>query len=150
MFRGVRFGTVFRVLYFGFGDLDLPSFYMLNNYVMVDFKELDVWREAKQLAIATYRFTECFPKHELFGLTSQMRRSAVSIPSNIAEGSGRRTNKDKAQFMYTARGSLFELETQIVIAHELAFIPAFDFDNLHSQIIKCRQLINGYINYLEK
>ena len=117
---------------------------------MVDFKELDVWREAKQLAIATYRFTEHFPKHELFGLTNQMRRAAVSIPSNIAEGNGRRTNKDKAHFMYTARGSLFELETQVVIAHELSFMPENDYKDLNLQILKCRKLINGFISYLEK
>ncbi|MCC6459788.1 MAG: four helix bundle protein [Saprospiraceae bacterium] len=117
---------------------------------MVDYKELDVWKEAKQLAIATYRFSETFPKHKVFGLSSQLRRAAVSIPSNIAEGCGRRTNKDKAQFMYTARGSLFELETQILIAHELNCIAEPTLSAILSKIIKCRQLINGYINYLEK
>ncbi|MBK8425542.1 MAG: four helix bundle protein [Lewinellaceae bacterium] len=106
---------------------------------MIDFKELDVWREAKHLAITTYKFTETLPKHELFGLTNQMRRAAVSMPSNIAEGNGRRTNKDKAQFLYTARGSLFELETQIVIAHELDYISDNALDSLNIQIQRCRK-----------
>lgn len=117
---------------------------------MKDFKELNVWREAKHLAINTYKCTENFPKHELFGLVNQMRRSAVSIPSNIAEGNGRRTNKDKAQFLYTARGSLFELETQIVISYELNFISDSTLDSLNYQIQTCRKLINGFINYLEQ
>jgi four helix bundle protein len=117
---------------------------------MIDFKELDVWREAKYLAVTTYKCTENLPKHELFGLTNQMRRAAVSMPSNIAEGCGRRTNKDKAQFMYTARGSLFELETQIFIAHELDYISDTALDSLNIQIQRCRKLINGYINYLER
>ncbi len=117
---------------------------------MLDFKELDVWRETKYLAITTYKITENFPKRELFGLTNQMRRASVSIPSNIAEGSGRRTNKDKAQFMYMARGSIFELETQITIAYDLDFISETGLVSLNLQIQKCRKLINGYINYLER
>ncbi|MFN4254787.1 MAG: four helix bundle protein [Saprospiraceae bacterium] len=117
---------------------------------MQDFKELDVWREAKILAVSIYKLTEPFPKHELFGLTNQMRRAAVSIPSNIAEGTGRRTPKDKAQFMYTSRGSLFELETQIVIARELNYLSEEDFNQISQSIIKYRQLINGFINYLER
>jgi four helix bundle protein len=117
--------------------------------MMQDFKSLDVWREAKSLVLIIYKITETFPKHELFGLTNQMRRSAVSIPSNIAEGIGRRTNKDKTQFLYTSRGSLFELETQYIIAHELLYITIEDFNTLTNQVIKCRQLINGYINYLK-
>jgi len=117
---------------------------------MQDFKELAVWREAKILAVSVYKLTEPFPKHELFGLTNQMRRAAVSIPSNIAEGIGRRTSKDKAQFMYTSRGSLFELETQMIIARELNYLPADEFNQISERITKCRQLINGFINYLER
>ena len=117
---------------------------------MLDFKELDVWKETKHLAILVYRCTENFPKHELFGLTNQMRRASVSIPSNIAEGCGRRTDKDKSQFMFTARGSLFELETQILISKELSFLSVIDFEKLSLQIVKCRNLINGYLNYLDK
>jgi four helix bundle protein len=117
---------------------------------MIDFKELNVWRESKHLAILIYKLTESFPKHELFGLTNQMRRAAVSIPSNIAEGNGRRSNKDKIQFIYIARGSLFELETQVILSVELTFISQEHFHNLNLQILNCRRLINGYINYLEQ
>lgn len=117
---------------------------------MYDFKDLDVWREAKKLVVDVYKLTEQFPKHELWGLTNQMRRAAVSIPSNIAEGMGRRTNKDKVQFLYVSRGSLFELETQIHIAKDLSFLSDVGFNEVIPQIIKSRQLINGYINYLGK
>lgn len=118
--------------------------------MLQDFKDLHVWREAKTLALLIYKATESFPKHELFSLTNQMRRAAVSIPSNIAEGTGRKTNKEKAQFSYISRGSLFELETQTVIAFELTYLSKDDFDKISEQVVKCRQLINGYINYFEK
>lgn len=117
---------------------------------MKDFKELLVWQESKKLAILIYRLTEIFPKHELFGLTSQIRRAAVSVPSNIAEGTGRKTQKEAAQFCYVSRGSLFEVETQLIIALELNYLDNEKFSNIEFLIVKCRQLINGFINYLEK
>ena len=85
-------------------------------------KDLRVWQQAMRLATDTYRATGSFPKHEVYGLSQQMRRAAVSIPSNIAEGKGRRTDRDFRQFLFTARGSLLELETQIMIAHELDYL----------------------------
>jgi four helix bundle protein len=116
---------------------------------MKDFKDLDVWKASKQLAVIFYKNTENFPKHELFGLTNQMRRAAISISSNIAEGCGRKTAKDTTQFLYISRGSLFELESQLIIAFELNYILQEPYDQLNEQIIKCRQLINGFINYYE-
>lgn len=117
---------------------------------MKDFKELTVWQEAKKLSIEIYKITEIFPKYELFGLTSQIRRASISIVSNIAEGVGRNTKKETAQFCYISRGSLFEVETQLLIALELNYLEISQFNTLENQIIKCRQLINGFINYLEK
>ena len=91
---------------------------------------LDAWRLARQLVGAVYRLTQAFPKEELFGLTSQMRRAAVSVPSNIAEGSARTGEREFAQFLNVARGSLSELETQLIIASDLGYIsienPVFD------------------------
>jgi len=86
-------------------------------------ESLAAWRESMALVKAVYATTRSFPKEELFGLTSQMRRAAVSIPSNIAEGAARASRKEFAQFLNVAKGSLSELETQLLISVDLGFIP---------------------------
>jgi four helix bundle protein len=86
------------------------------------FKDLRVWQQAMKLAADTYRATAGFPKHEVYGLSQQMRRAVVSIPSNIAEGKGRQTDREFRHFLFTARGSLLEFETQAMIARELQYI----------------------------
>ena len=83
------------------------------------FRDLSVWKKSMQMAVAVYRLTEGFPKEEIYGLTSQMRRAAVSIPSNIAEGHGRLGSNEYRQFLGVARGSNFELQTQLEIARAL-------------------------------
>lgn len=87
-------------------------------------EKLDAWREAMQLVKVVYTATQSFPKEELFGLTSQTRRSAVSVPSNIAEGSARASRRELAQLLNVAKGSLSELETQLLIAAELGYLDA--------------------------
>jgi four helix bundle protein len=87
------------------------------------YRDLRVWQRALDLVIDVYDETRGFPKEELYGLVSQMRRAAVSIPSNIAEGKGRLTDRDRAHFFCQARGSLLELEIQIRIAQRLQYIP---------------------------
>lgn len=86
------------------------------------YRDLRVWQHSMELVVRVYTATQCFPKQEVYGLVSQMRRAAVSIPSNIAEGKGRLTDRDRAHFFSQARGSLLELETQILIAEKLNFI----------------------------
>ena len=86
------------------------------------YRDLRVWQSGMDLVVSVYRETQGFPKEELYGLTSQMRRASVSIPSNIAEGKGRSTDRDRALFFCHARGSLLELETQILIAERLKFL----------------------------
>ena len=86
------------------------------------YRDLRVWQRSMDLVIAVYSATAAFPKQELYGLVSQMRRSAVSIPSNIAEGKGRLTDRDRAHFFSQARGSLLELETQVMIAERLNYL----------------------------
>jgi four helix bundle protein len=86
------------------------------------FKDLRVWQEAMKLSVAEYHQTARFPKHELYGLTQQMRRAAVSVASNIAEGKGRGTDRDFGHFLFHARGSLLELQTQILIAEQLGYL----------------------------
>ena len=105
------------------------------------FKELKVWQKAINLVTDTYTKSQNFPKEELYGLTSQIRRSAVSIPSNIAEGCGRKTNKDFANFLGIALGSAFELETQLIIAKNLNFLSVNDFGNFESEIQHIHNMI---------
>lgn len=114
----------------------------------MDHKELDVWKKSIDLVELIYSLTSSFPESERFGLTSQMRRAAVSISSNIAEGSARKSNKELLQFLNIALGSLAELETQYIIVLRLAFV---------TQNKKCEMLMNeqkrlllGYRNYIKK
>ena len=111
----------------------------------VQHHSLDAWREAVNLAKMVYRNTGGFPKAELFGLTSQIRRSAVSVPSNIAEGAARLTQRDFLRFLGIARGSLMELETGVVIAAEVGFLEKPEFDELTSQIERVFTFLSGLI-----
>jgi four helix bundle protein len=108
-----------------------------------DYRELIVWQKAMTLVELLYRQTRSFPKEELYGLTSQMRRAAVSVPSNIAEGQGRRTTRDFIHFLSIARGSLKELETQILISHRLRYINEAQQSELVSATEEVGRLISG-------
>lgn len=110
-------------------------------------KDMEVWKQAMELVFKIYRLTESFPKDEMFGIISQMRRCAVSIPSNIAEGCGRFSNKETLRFVSIALGSIAELETQILIAIELKFIN--DAENIIEQIKKVNALLIGFKKHLE-
>lgn len=114
----------------------------------MDHKELDVWKYSMDLVIAIYRVTKLLPDSEKFGLTSQMRRAAVSIPSNIAEGSARKGDKELIQFLYIAIGSLSELETQYLIAVRLEFIEKEVV--LEKQLVDVKRLLLGFKNYIDK
>lgn len=110
------------------------------------YEDLKVWRRAMDLVLCVYRCTGLFPKQEIYGLTSQMRRSAVSVPSNIAEGKGRFSRKELVQFLFHARGSLLELRTQITIAKELGFLSSLDGETLTTLACEVGRLPNGLIN----
>jgi four helix bundle protein len=110
------------------------------------FRELVVWQKAMNLVTEIYRVTQKFPKEEIFGLISQLRRAAVSVPSNIAEGQGRLTEKEFRQFLGNARGSLAEVETQITIAKNLGFLDDPDFQNLSAKITEVARVLNGLIS----
>jgi four helix bundle protein len=106
---------------------------------MHNFRNLDVWKKSLQLTKSIYLTTSDFPKHEQWGLTSQMRRSAVSISSNIAEGSSRKSNKDFIRFLEISLGSAFELETQVITSKEVEFITEdklIEINNLITEIQK--------------
>ena len=108
---------------------------------MSDYKDLEVWKRSIDLTKSIYTLTSSFPDTEKFGLTNQMRRSSVSIPSNIAEGSARSTNKDFAHFLSIALGSACELETQVILSKELNFSK--DIDILLVEITIIRKMINA-------
>jgi len=114
------------------------------------YRRLEVWRESVQLAIETYTATQDFPRHELYGLSSQMRRAAVSIPSNIAEGRGRGTKRDFCRFALQARGSLFELQTQITIAEALGYTTPQLVEALTRRSETVVRLLNGLVRYLQQ
>lgn len=112
------------------------------------YRELLVWRKAKNLAILVYRETEIFPNTERFGLTSQIRRAAVSIASNIAEGQGRLTKGEFRQFLGQARGSILELETQLAIAYELGYVAETKYQLLDTETFQILGLLNRLIESL--
>lgn len=109
------------------------------------YRELLVWQKAKALAVHVYRSTEHFPKNETYGLTSQIRRVAVSVVSNIAEGQGRLTSGEFSHFLGQARGSLLELETQLDIAVDLAYLEQSEHNNLGHAIYEVLGLLNRLI-----
>ena len=110
-------------------------------------KDLEVWKISVDLAVDIYKMTENFPKEETYGLISQMRRSAVSIPSNIAEGAARKHKKEFIQFLYIGLGSLSEAETQIILAERLGYIS--DTSELYEKISSIKKMLNGLIAHLE-
>ena len=109
------------------------------------YRDLVVWQEAKALAVHVYTASEQFPKHEVYGLTSQVRRAAVSVVSNIAEGQGRLTKGEFLQFLGHSRGSLLELLTQLEIAVELKYLRAPDFHILDQKASHVLRLLNGLL-----
>jgi four helix bundle protein len=107
------------------------------------YKDLKVWQTAMDMVASVYRSTKSFPKEETYGLTIQIRRAAVSVASNIAEGKGRSSDKELLQFLSHARGSLFEVETQIAIAQHLGYMSESESDALTSQAAEVGRLLNG-------
>ncbi len=114
------------------------------------YKNLNVWIKADELVLLVYSLTKKFPKEELFGLVSQIRRCAISVPVNLVEGYGRRTQKDKSQFYYIARGSLNELEYYIDLAFKFKYINKDEYEKLFSLRNDVGRLLNGFINTVEK
>jgi len=113
------------------------------------YQDLIAWQKAKRLATEVYRATETFPKAELYGLVSQLRRAAVSVPSNIAEGQGRLTKGEFCHFLGQARGSLLELETQLAIALDLKMITEIEHNTLQAMSEEVCRILNGLIDSMQ-
>lgn len=109
------------------------------------FTDLDAWKEGHKLVLMVYTITKTFPKEEIFALVNQMRRCAVSITSNIAEGFSRQSFKEKVHFYYTSQGSLTELQNQLLIARDVKFITKESFLPIAEQTTKAQRIINGLI-----
>jgi len=114
------------------------------------FRELRVWQEAMNLTTEIYRSTASFPKHELYGLSQQIRRAAVSVPSNIAEGKGHRSDKEFVRFLLHARGSLLELQTQLLIAGELQYFGGAEGARLLGLAEAVGRALCGLINSMSE
>ena len=116
---------------------------------MRNYKELQVWQKTKNFAVTLYRVTEKFPRTEQFGLMSQIRRAATSVPANIAEGWGRQCTKEYIHFLTVARGSLMELETHLVIAGDLAYLNPDQLRDSQHEVEGIGQLLNRLIQALQ-
>lgn len=114
------------------------------------FRKLLVWQKSMELVTKMYSSTQKFPKEELFGLTSQIRRSAVSIPSNIAEGYGRDSNKEYLRFLNISIGSLFELQTQIEIAKNIMYLNEKDFNDLYENSREIERMLVSFIKKIKE
>lgn len=109
------------------------------------FKDLHAWQEAHTLVLEVYRITKIFPREELFGIVNQMRRAAVSVTSNIAEGFSRNTYRDKTQFYAIAQGSLTELESQLLVARDLGYMSTKEAVPFEDQVLKTHKILNGLL-----
>jgi four helix bundle protein len=117
--------------------------------VLKNYKELKAWQKAYAFCMVAYKVTSTFPVEEKYGLTSQIRRSAVSIPSNIAEGYGRKTTADYIRMLYIAYGSLCELETQLMIANDLNYLKTGEHDRMQSDLSDVERMLKALIRSLE-
>jgi four helix bundle protein len=115
-----------------------------------DYRDLIVWQKAMDLVETIYRTTGTFPREEIYGLTSQIRRAAISIPSNIAEGNGRNTTRDYLHFLSIAYGSIKEVETQVLIAERLRYIDSARSSQLIERTAEVARLISGLVNSLNR
>ena len=120
-----------------------------SSETLKNFKELIVWQKSYEFCLKIYRITAKFPNEERYGLTSQIRRSAVSIPSNIAEGYGRKTTVDYIRMLYISYGSVCELETQILLAGDLGFIEKGELGTAKKSIAEIERMLKALIKSLE-
>lgn len=116
---------------------------------IISYRDLEVWKKSVMLVTHIYQITGTFPKEEVYGLTSQIRRSAISIPSNIAEGRGKRSTRDFIRFLNISYGSLCEAETQLIIAGNLRLLDSDALKNLLELTSEIARMLNGLISSLE-
>jgi four helix bundle protein len=116
---------------------------------MKDFKELEVWQKGHEMAIEVFNLIKTFLSEEKYGLTSQMRRSSQSIPTNIAEGCGRNSQKELLRFSSIAMGSASELEYQLIISKDIGFIKPQDYKDINGRLLTLKKMLNAFMKYLK-
>ena len=116
---------------------------------MKDFKELKVWARAHELTIAIYAATRSFPRDEIYGLTSQVRRSSASIAANIAEGCGRRCDGEFVRFLQIARGSASETEYHLLLARDLNFLPGRDYERIEKHVVEVQRMLTALVQKVQ-
>lgn len=116
---------------------------------MKDFRDLNVWRKSHEIAVDVYSVTKSFPSEELYALTSQMRRSAVSIAANIAEGCGRSSDADFARFVVIALGSASEFEYQLLLARDLGFLEPAHYEAMSKKVVEVKRMLAGLVRKLK-
>ena len=116
---------------------------------MRDFRELKIWSRSHELTLEVYRLTRSFPKEEIYGLTSQMRRSSASVPSNIAEGCGRDSDPDFNRFLKIAMGSASELDYQLLLAKDLGYLDSTEYEKQAAEITEIKKMLNSFIQALK-
>ncbi|WP_313636326.1 four helix bundle protein [Empedobacter sp.] len=117
---------------------------------MKTHKDLDVWKLSIEFVTEIYNLTKYFPKEEQFGLTNQIRRASVSIPSNIAEGAGRRSDKEFLQFLYISMGSIHEIDTQLLISLNLNYLTKSEYEILLTKLDQISKMISGLIKFVKE
>ena len=117
---------------------------------MKDFKELKVWQKAHELALSVYMVSKAFPRDEVYGLTSQLRRAVVSIGSNIAEGCGRRSDGEFARFLQIARGSASEVEYHLLLARDLKFMPESVHADLERKLVEVQRMLTSLVSVIQE
>ena len=122
----------------------------MTSKKITSFTDLRVWKEAHCLVIHIYKDSRNWPKDEIYGLTNQIRRASVSVTSNIAEGFSRRSSKEKIHFYYLPRGSLTEVQNQLLIARDVEYLKPKVFNNLASKSIECSKMLQGLISSVKK
>ena len=115
---------------------------------MRDFRELQVWAKAHQLILAVYEETACFPRDELYGLTAQIRRAAVSIGANVAEGAGKNSRPDFARFLQISLGSASELEYELLLARDIGYLTPEKYHKFQEHVEEVKRMLTGFIQYL--
>lgn len=117
---------------------------------MKDFKDLKVWQKAYELTTSIYSVSRAFPRDEIYGLTSQLRRAAVSIGANIAEGCGRRSDGEFVRFLQIARGSASEVEYHLLLSRDLKFMDDSGFQNLHRKLVEVQRMLTSLVSAVEQ
>ncbi len=116
---------------------------------MRNYRELDVWKKSHKLTLELYQLSRSFPKDEMYGLTSQMRRAAVSVGANLAEGCGRRTSPELARFVRIAMGSASELDYHLLLCRDFQFVSAQDYERTSTELSRVRKMLTGLLASIE-